>query len=94
MRLFTASMAIAHTAQVILGTDGSWWYDGSFVDGQMEGHGRYENDFYVYEGEFKNNQFDGNGVLTCLVNGPAYRGVFVNGSLNGKTVGWQGPCDE
>ena len=94
MQFLIASMAICAHGTGHLGTDGSWWYDGSFVHGQMEGHGRYENDFYVYEGEFKNNQFDGKGVLTCLVSGPAYRGVFVNGSLNGKPVGWQGPCDE
>jgi hypothetical protein len=77
-----------------LGTDGSWWYDGTFVDGRMEGIGRYENDFYFYKGGFKNNQFDGEGILTCLINGPVFRGIFVHGSLNGESVSWEGPCGD
>ena len=77
-----------------LGTDGSWWYDGTFVDGRMEGIGRYENDFYFYKGGFKDNQFDGKGTLTCLVNGPVFWGGFVNGTLNGRPVGWEGPCGD
>ena len=77
-----------------LGTDGSWWYDGTFVDGRMEGIGRYENDFYFYKGGFKNNQFDGESILTCLVNGPVFRGIFVNGTLNGEFVSWKGPCGD
>lgn len=66
-----------------LGTDGSWWYDGTFVDGRMEGIGRLENDFYVYEGGFKNNEFDGPGTLTCL-SGPRYEGAFAAGKLIGE----------
>ena len=60
----------------------------------MEGIGRYENDFYFYKGGFKNNQFDGESILTCLVNGPVFRGIFVNGTLNGEFVSWKGPCGD
>jgi hypothetical protein len=63
-----------------LGTDGSWWYDGTFVGGQMEGFGRYENDFYVYEGGFESNKFHGQGKLSCHL-GPLYEGNFDKGNL-------------
>src|SRR5262245_62080632 len=75
-----------------LGTDGSWWYDGTFVGGQMEGFGRLENDFYVYQGGFKRNKFDGDGVLTCH-GGATYRGHFIAGTLSGKAIGWKEPCE-
>lgn len=91
-----------------LGTDGSWWYSGDFVQGRMEGQGRYENDFYVYVGGFKNNVFDGKGQLDCLA-GPHYLGEFSEGRLvspfesaglpaetrikPGEPVGWVGPCE-
>jgi hypothetical protein len=92
-----------------LGTDGSWWYDGDFVRGQMEGRGRYENDFYVYTGGFKGNEFDGKGQIACLT-GPYYLGEFADGRLvgqllsagrsvetrikTGDLVDWIGPCEE
>src|SRR5690242_9346045 len=90
-----------------LEADGGWWYDGTFVDGMMDGRGRYENDFYIHTGGFKNNEFDGKGGLKCL-DGPWYETRFSEGSLielrssnypvetrikPGQRVGWQGPCE-
>ena len=41
-------------------------YSGDFVTHRIEGSGRYDfADGSVYIGEFKNNFFDGKGVLGC-----------------------------
>ncbi len=79
-----------------LGHDGSWGYQGSFVDGIMHGRGRLSNDFYEYVGGFDRGEYHGLGVLTCgggSGDGKRFEGIFERGRLNGRTVGWVGPCD-
>ena len=49
----------------------------------MEGFGRYENDFYIYEGGFRSNEFHGKGKLHCLLGSP-YEGDFDKGKLVGE----------
>ena len=66
-----------------LGTDGSWGYKGTFVDGLMHGHGTYWNDYYDYVGSFERDDFDGLGVLTCL-DGYKFEGIFDDGKMTGQ----------
>jgi hypothetical protein len=63
-------------------------YTGTFVHGEMQGPGTYENDYYSYVGDFKDGRFDGHGVLTCdFVGLPSdrhkYEGMFVDGKMKG-----------
>ncbi len=63
-------------------------YTGSSLDNQPVGYGTFvfvneEGYECVYEGEFSDNAFNGNGTLT-KGNGEVYSGTFVNGKLNGE----------
>jgi len=71
-----------------LNHDGGWDYEGSFVDGVMHGHGKYQNDFYEYVGGFENGKFHGDGAFLC--NRKWVKGKFTHGRFQGKVVGWSG----
>ncbi len=59
-------------------------YDGSFVNGKMQGQGTFEwNDGTKYVGEFQDNKINGNGILTTPEN-ESYEGNFINGKKNGQ----------
>ncbi len=72
--------------------DGSWAYQGTFVDGVLHGRGHLSNDYYEYVGGFDRGEYHGPGSLTCL-DGKRFEGNFERGRLNGRIVGWVGPCD-
>ena len=57
-------------------------YTGDMVDGQKHGHGKYVYYDTTYEGEFKTDYYDGNGVLTNTTN-YKYEGQFLQGQQNG-----------
>jgi hypothetical protein len=44
-------------------TKGEEDYAGTFVHGQLQGAGTYENDIFDYVGGFKDGQFDGHGAV-------------------------------
>ena len=58
-------------------------WEGSFVDGNLEGRGKATEWRGTYEGEFKNWQFHGQGKLR-LANGDVYEGAFANGLYEGQ----------
>lgn len=62
-----------------------WTYTGDFVHGRMEGFGRFKTDFFIYEGQFKANEFDGHGTVNCLEGTEElYEGDFAMGHLIGE----------
>ena len=62
-----------------------WTYIGDFVHGRMEGFGRFNTDFFIYEGQFKANEFDGHGTVNCLEGTEElYEGDFAMGHLIGE----------
>ena len=62
-----------------------WTYIGDFVHGRMEGFGRFKTDFFIYEGQFKANEFDGHGTVNCLEGTEElYEGDFAMGHLIGE----------
>ena len=82
--------------------DGSEYY-GELKDGQREGKGMFKfskDDKFctMYEGEFKNNLFDGQGKL-YFKNGAIYNGTFVKNKIEGysrlneKTYEYEGNFD-
>ena len=70
-----------------LGTDGGLSYEGTFVDGRMDGFGTYSDDSIDYVGRFKEGQPHGQGTLTCP-DGRRFEGVFADGWLSGKHWLW------
>jgi hypothetical protein len=57
-------------------------WEGTFVDGRLEGMGKSKGPQGTYEGEFKSWRFHGRGVLR-LPNGDVYEGAFANGMYEG-----------
>lgn len=59
-------------------------YEGTCLAGRRSGRGRYENvaDESVYEGEFKDNVFHGQGRVTAP--GYVFEGAFALGKKNGR----------
>lgn len=64
-------------------TDKSHTWEGTFVDGNLDGRGKATEWRGTYEGEFKNWQFHGQGKLR-LRNGDVYEGAFANGYYEGQ----------
>lgn len=64
-------------------TDKTNTWEGTFVDGKLEGRGKATEWRGTYEGEFKNWQFHGQGKLR-LKNGDLYEGAFANGFYEGQ----------
>ncbi|CAD8112068.1 unnamed protein product [Paramecium primaurelia] len=61
-------------------------YIGGFKKGMKQGKGKLENEQFIYEGEFENNQICGQGVLIEKENGWRQEGQFKDGKLDGKGV--------
>jgi len=65
-------------------------YIGEYVNGKINGYGKYFNDNISYHGNWKNNLFDGNGYLEYLNkndnNIKKYIGIFTNGLKNIKGI--------
>ncbi len=59
--------------------------EGNLINGKIEGFARiFENDKLLYEGEFKNNMYDGLGILYNSDTGePIYNGEFVKNEFSG-----------
>jgi hypothetical protein len=62
---------------------GGTTYEGTFVDGVLNGPGKSTGPLGTYEGQFHRWQFHGTGVLR-LPNGDVYRGGFENGLYAGE----------
>jgi hypothetical protein len=60
-------------------------FEGEFIDGVMNGTGKYSKGSERYAGEFKNGLFHGHGMY-CYSNGDRYEGGFTNGKKDGKGV--------
>lgn len=58
-------------------------YEGSFKNGQQNGHGVLINDYITYIGEFSNGQQNGFGVLDNSHTGEKYMGMFVDNKRSG-----------
>lgn len=58
------------------------YYEGDFVDGQFHGYGKYyfADSGKLYEGEFKNNNMDGKGVI-IWPDESRYEGDFAAGKM-------------
>ena len=73
------------------------WYDGEWVNDQMEGYGVYHySNGDIYEGNWKNNLHNGFGTY-IFTDGHRYIGEWVNHKIHGKgkyldmnNVGWAG----
>ncbi len=65
--------------------------EGEYRDGQLNGRGVQVKHLVGctvqsrYEGEFKNDLYDGRGTLTAY-SGKVYTGVWQQGDLNGKSA--------
>ena len=66
------------------------YYEGNFLNGNIEGHGIFHNDNekYTYIGNFKNNKYEGHGEIIYENSGENeishYKGFFKNGLRDGK----------
>lgn len=60
-------------------------YEGEFLDGEFHGKGFFQNpnSCEKFEGYWKNNHYDGEGILT-MVDGTKYVGSFVNHQRHGR----------
>ena len=63
-------------------------YKGQFSQGKIDGYGKIvfiepSNEVCEYEGFFKNNQIEGNGLMKWR-NGNMYQGEMKNGKMNGR----------
>jgi len=61
-------------------------YEGQMINGMRYGKGQIRkkaNDEIIYDGYFKEDKFEGNGILV-LNNGYIYEGNFQNGKKQGK----------
>jgi internalin A len=66
--------------------NGTLWYEGSFVEGRMEGEGRLADlpePYASYEGELMNNQPHGNGRMNYS-DGTYYTGSYAAGKKQGS----------
>ena len=57
-------------------------YEGKWVDGVLEGFGKYETQSVSYQGNFANNVENGYGILTT--SSFVYQGNFQNGLFHGQ----------
>lgn len=64
------------------GTTVTWRYEGTFVDGRLEGEGSYSDDLGFYSGSFTNSLPSGQGVYTSH-EGWNYTGEFQAGCMTG-----------
>ena len=64
-------------------TDNTNSWEGTFVDGSLEGQGKATDWRGTYEGEFKHWQFHGQGKFRQK-NGDVYEGAFANGMFEGQ----------
>jgi len=58
-------------------------YKGEWKQGKLNGKGRFENREIIYEGNFINNLYEGQGILKFLTNGAEYQGSFKSGKFHG-----------
>jgi hypothetical protein len=65
--------------------DGSYSYEGTFKEGKKNGRGICYFDDGVYEGEFYNNLFYGDGIVKYN-NGDVYDGMWKEGERHGRGV--------
>ena len=61
-------------------------YIGDFVNSKRWGKGKWVTNKIIYEGDFNNNQIDGNGKIKFLKSGIEYIGSFKNGTINGYGI--------
>ena len=61
-------------------------YIGEFINGERCGKGDLTTEKYHYKGDFKNNKFDGFGVIEFLNEGHKYEGHFDENEMSGKGI--------
>ena len=61
-------------------------YIGEFINGERCGKGDLTTAKYHYKGDFKDNKFNGFGVIEFLLDGQKYEGSFENNEINGKGI--------
>lgn len=59
-------------------------YKGKCINGLANGLGRAEGNRGIYEGNFENGTFNGQGILTSFLDGQKYDGTFINGQRYGE----------
>ena len=60
-------------------------YEGQFIKDKKSGKGKINfNNGDIYEGDFENNKFNGEGHYIWKKNGHEYIGQYLNGQFNGK----------
>jgi len=65
------------------GTVHNWRFEGTFVNGRLEGSGSYRDHLGSYEGEFANSLPNGQGVYRSQ-SGWRYEGEFLAGMMTGR----------
>ena len=58
-------------------------YFGDFINNLPDGKGKEINNFYEYEGQFKNGKKEGKGKIIYKNNGDWYEGMFSDDNFNG-----------
>ena len=61
-------------------------YIGDFVNSERNGKGELTTDRFHYEGDFKDNQLNGNGIIDFNSEGYRYEGQFENNEITGKGI--------
>ena len=71
-------------------------FEGNFIKGIKNGFGKEDSDEFIYEGEYKNDQKNGNGKMYFKLLHDSYEGNFVNNNINGNGIyKWKnGDCYE
>jgi len=69
-------------------------YEGQWLGENRHGKGKEESKFgdFTYDGEFKNDRYEGTGVMTWS-NGAKYVGQFLNNNKHGVGKEWYGQGD-
>ncbi len=61
-------------------------FEGNFINGIKSGFGKEESDEFTYEGEYKNDQKNGNGKIYFKLLHETYEGNFDENNINGNGI--------
>jgi hypothetical protein len=66
--------------------NGTMKYDGQYQQGSKTGKGKFEYEGSVYDGDFIDGKFHGQGKYFFADSGKIYRGKFVHNQIQGKGI--------